>query len=47
MMSAQNVVEMVDNVMKHTKETIKKFKDSPMAAIRDLAKGARKYMRPF
>ena len=43
MMSAQYVVEMVDDVMKHTKETIKKFKDSPKAAIRDLAKGSRKY----
>ena len=43
MMSAQYIVEMVDDVMKHTKETIKKFKDSPKAAIRDLAKGSRKY----
>ena len=43
MMSAQYVVQMIDDVAKNLKETIKKFKDSPMAALRDIAKGSRKY----
>ena len=43
-MSVQYVVELVNDVSRLVRGAIEKFQDSPVAALRDFAKGARQFV---
>ena len=45
MMSAQYVVEAINDVTRFVRSAIDKFRDAPLGAIRDINKGAGKYVK--